>query len=157
MKKSLLSLALAMLTLPVSAQVALLRAGDSLPGLNLKDQHDKPAAIPADLQQVIFAADKAGSALVTDWLDKQPADWLPRTKRVYLADIHKMPSLVTRMFALPKLRDKPYVIVLGREAGDLAMFPARENCVTLLPVAAGKAGEAAYACDAKALLAALGK
>lgn len=151
MKKTLLSLSLACLTLSALAQVPTLRAGDSLPSLQLKDQHDRPASIPGDLQQVIFAADKAGSALVTDWLDGQAADWLVRTKRVYLADIHKMPGLVTRMFALPKLRDKPYVIVLGREAGDLAMFPAREGCVTLLPVVAGKVGEAAYACDAKRL------
>lgn len=155
MKKLLLSLALACLALPVLAQVPSLRAGDPVPVLKLNDQHDKPAAIPADLQQLIFAADKAGSALVTEWLDKQPADWLVRTKRVYLADIHKMPGLVTRMFALPKLRDKPYAIVLGREAGELAMFPQRENCVTLLPVAAGKVGEAAFACDAKGLQRAL--
>jgi len=157
MKKSLLSLALAMLTLPAFAQVALLRAGDPLPGLNLKDQHDRPAVIPADLKQIILAVDKSGSALVTEWLDKQPADWLPRTKRVYLADIHKMPGLVTRMFALPKLRDKPYAIVLGREAGELTMFPQRESCVTLLPVLAGKLGDAVFACDAKALQDALNK
>lgn len=151
MKKTLLSLSLLCLALPALAQVPILRAGDPMPRLQLKDQHDKPANIPGDLQQVIFAADKAGSALVTDWLDKQPADWLARTKRVYLADIHKMPGLVTRMFALPKLRDKPYAIVLGREAGDLAMLPARENCVTLLSVTAGKVGEASHACDAKSL------
>ncbi len=155
MKKLVLSLSLTCLVLPAIAQVSPLRAGDSLPALKLNDQHDKPAAIPADLQQVIFAADKAGSALVTDWLDKQPADWLVRTKRVYLADIHKMPGLVTRMFALPKLRDKPYTIVLGREAGELGMFPQREGCVTLLPVTAGKVGEAAYACDAPGLQRAL--
>ncbi|WP_374326313.1 hypothetical protein [Azonexus sp.] len=155
MKKTLLSLSLVCLTLPALAQVPSLRAGDPMPRLQLKDQHDKPASIPADLQQVVFAADKAGSALVTDWLDQQPADWLARTKRVYLADIHKMPGLVTRMFALPKLRDKPYAIVLGREAGDLAMFPARENCVTLLPVTAGKVGEVSHACDANSLQGAL--
>lgn len=142
-------------TLSAQAQTTPLRAGDALPTLALTDQHDKPAFVPADLRQVIFAGDKAGSELVTDWLDAQPKDWLARSKRVYLADIHKMPGLITRMFALPKLRDKAYPIVLGREAGDLAAFPHKKDCVTLLPVDGGKVGQAAFACDAAALKAAL--
>ncbi len=154
-KLPLLSLAFLACALTAQAQTAPLRTGDSLPALKLSDQHDKPAAIPADLRQLIFAADKEGSALVTDWLDKQPADWLVRTKRVYLADIHKMPGLVTRMFALPKLREKPYQIVLGREEADLAVFPRKKDCVTLLPLDAGKLGQASFACDANALQAAL--
>jgi hypothetical protein len=154
MKKILLPLCLALCSLSALAQVATLRPGDPVPALALKDQHDKPARLPADLKQIVFAGDKAASDLAADWLDAQPADWLARTQRVYLADIHKMPGLVTRLIALPKLRDKRYPIILGREAGELTMFPLREKCVTLLPVAAGKLGKPAFACDAAALKAA---
>ena len=153
--KSLLPLLLFASALTVHAQANSLRAGDTLPTLALKDQHDKPAIVPADLRQVIFAADNGGAGLVTGWLDAQPKDWLQQTKRIYLADIHKMPGLITRMFALPKLREKPYQIVLGREEADLTMLPRKKDCVTLLPVNAGKIGEAAFVCDASALQAAL--
>lgn len=154
MQKLLLSLYLSLCALSAFAQIITLRPGDPVPTLALKDQHDKPARLPADLKQIVFAGDKAASDLAADWLDAQAADWLARTQRVYLADIHKMPGLVTRLIALPKLRDKRYPIILGREAGELTMFPLREKCVTLLPVAAGKLGEPAFACDAAALKAA---
>lgn len=153
--KSLLPLLFAACALTAHAQVNTLRAGDVLPVLTLKDQHDKTAIVPADLRQVIFAADNGGAGLVTGWLDAQPKEWLQQTKRVYLADIHKMPGLITRMFALPKLREKPYQIVLGREEADLAVFPRKKDCVTLLPVSAGKLGEAVFACDAPSLQGAL--
>ena len=154
-KLSLLPFVLAVCALTVQAQSNVLRTGDTLPALKLNDQYDKPAVMPADLSQVIFAADNGGAGLVTAWLDAQPKDWLAQSKRVYLADIHKMPGLITRMFALPKLREKPYPIVLGREEADLAMLPRKKDCVTLLPVNAGKIGEAAFVCDAPALQAAL--
>jgi hypothetical protein len=153
--KSLFPLLLAACALAVHAQADTLRAGDPLPTLMLKDQHDKPAAVPADLRQIIFAADNGGAGLVTGWLDAQPKDWLQQSRRVYLADIHKMPGLITRMFALPKLREKPYQIVLGREQADLAAFPRKKDCVTLLPVSSGKLGEAVFACDAPSLQGAL--
>lgn len=149
--KSLLPLLFAACALTSQAQVNTLRAGDVLPVLTLKDQHDKTAIVPDDLRQVIFAADNGGAGLVTGWLDAQPKEWLQQTKRVYLADIHKMPGLITRMFALPKLREKPYQIMLGREEADLAAFPRKKDCVTLLPVSAGKLGEAAFACDTQSL------
>lgn len=153
--KTLLPLLFVVCTLGVSAQGNPLQTGDALPTLSLKDQHDNPASLPADVRQIIFAADNAGAGLAGDWLDAQPKDWLTRTRRVYLADIHKMPGLIARMFALPKLRDKPYSIVLGRQEADLAAFPRRKDCVTLLPVNDGRIGEASYACDAASLQAAL--
>lgn len=140
----------------VSAQTPpLLGVGDPLPALELKDQHERPASVPASTRQIIFAADNGGAGLATDYLDARGAAWMQAQGVVYLADIHKMPALIGRMFALPKLREKPYPIVLGREAGDLAMFPRQKDCLTLLPVTAGKLGTARYACNAAELAAAL--
>ena len=82
--KSLLPLLLFACALTVHAQANSLRVGDTLPTLALNDQHDKPAIVPADLRQVIFAADNGGAGLVTGWLDAQPKDWLQQTKRIYL-------------------------------------------------------------------------
>ena len=128
-----------------------LRAGDQLPALTLQDQHEKAAGIPAGTRQLLFAADNGGAGLVTDLLDRMESDWLAQTQRVYLADIHKMPGLIARMIALPKLREKPYPIVLGREEADLAMFPRTKDCVTVIPVQEGKLGSAVFACSADAL------
>jgi len=150
MRHFLVSALLLTAVLPAAAQ-STLQAGDSVPSLNLKDQHDKPAGIPNGTRQIIFAADNAGASLVTVYLDAQKPSWLRDTQRVYLADIHKMPSLITKMFAMPKLREKPYTIVLGREAADLAMFPRQKECVAVIPVQDGKLGGASYACTAETL------
>lgn len=151
----LASLALSLASFAAIAQGTPLQTGDALPALTLNDQHDKPYTLAADTQQILFAADNGGAELVMAELDRRGASWLKETKRAYLADIHKMPSLVTRLFAMPKLREKAYPIALGRDAADLAMYPRRKDCVSLLPIAAGKLGEVTYACDATALQAAL--
>lgn len=132
-----------------------LNSGDTLPTLSLTDQHDKPMTVPQPLQRIIFAADNTAASLVTAHLDSKPADWLNQTHSLYLADIHKMPSLITRMFALPQLREKPYTIILGREEADLAMFPRQKGCVTLLPVSDNRLGTARFACSEEELKAAL--
>lgn len=147
-------LALTILLAAISVQAAaqtVLKDGDQLPILALRDQHDKPAAVPPSTRQLLVAADNSGAGLVTDLLDSMGANWLEQTQRVYLADIHKMPALVSRFVALPRLRDKPYPIVLGREEGDLAMFPRKKDCVTVIPVIEGKLGVAGFACSAEEL------
>lgn len=138
-----------------AADVVPLKMGDAVPALALKDQHDRPAGIPADTRRIIFAADNDAASLVGDFLDAQPGSWLIDTRQVYLADIHKMPSLIARMIALPKLRSKPYRIVLGREAGDLAAWPRQRGCAMLIPVDGHALGAPVAACDAASLKAAL--
>lgn len=151
----LATLTLSLAALTANAQTSPLQAGDSLPALTLTDQHDKPYNLAADTRQILFAADNGGADLVMAEIDRRGATWLKETRRAYLADIHKMPSLVSRLFAMPKLREKAYPIALGREPADLAMFPRKKDCVTLLPIQAGKLGVATYVCDAAALQAAL--
>lgn len=150
----LLALMLATSSLPALANPTL-STGDTLPALSLTDQHDKPMAAPQPLQRIIFAADNTAASLVTAQLDSKPADWLNQTHSVYLADIHKMPGLITRMFALPQLREKPYAVILGREEADLAMFPRQKGCVTLLPVSDNRLGTVRFACTEEELKAAL--
>jgi len=128
-----------------------LKQGDSLPNLSLTDQHDKPAKIDSSVTRLIFAADNGAASLVTAMLDTKEANWLIQNNSVYLADIHKMPSLISKMFALPQLREKPYTIILGREEADLAMFARQKGCVAIIPVTNQKIGETTFACTEDAL------
>jgi hypothetical protein len=140
---------------PVQA-ADVLAAGSPLPDLaQIKDQHDKAISIPVTTQKLIFAADNTGASLVTAFLDAQAPNWLETQQAFYLADIHKMPGFVTKMFALPQLREKPYLIALGREEADLAVFPRQKGCVTLMKVADSKVSAAEFACSEDALKAAL--
>lgn len=129
------------------AQAAVLGVGDALPALKLSTQHEQSASPAANARQWLFAADNDAANLVSALLDGQPASWLADTRRVYLADIHKMPTLIARMVALPRLRERPYSILLGREAADLAMLPRQRGCVSVLDIEQQKIRAVRFACD----------
>jgi len=133
---------------------AQLSTGDTMPTLTLKDQHDKPVDIPPDARRLLFVADNGGTALATQLVESQEPDWLTRTKQVFVADIHKMPGLVARLIAIPQLKEKPYQILLGREAAELQIFPRKKDCVTVITSKDGKVGDITFACSREELQAA---
>ncbi len=111
-----------------------LKAGDKLPNMALTTQHDKAFSFDNSVKRIIMSAEKQSAGMVTDLLDSKPASYLKDTQTVYLADMHRMPSLITKFVALPQLREKAYDIVLGREEADLAAFPREKGCLTLMSI-----------------------
>jgi len=131
-----LGLALATsVTLPAVAQVSAATAvavGQPLPNLNLKDQHDKPWQIAPSTRLVMFAAGRKASNLSQAVLQALPKDQLTRKNAVYLADMSKMPAFITRTFALPTLREFPYVMGVSLDEATLAAWPRQPDAVTLI-------------------------
>lgn len=111
-----------------------LKVGDKLPNIALTTQHDKAYNFDNSVKRIIMSAEKQSAGLVTDLLDSKPASYLKDSQTVYLADMHRMPSLITKFVALPQLREKSYDIVLGREEADLAVFPREKGCLTLMSI-----------------------
>ena len=128
--------------------------GDALPAINLKDQHDQSRPVSEDTRGVLLVADNAGTALAMQLIERYGPQWLSETKQVFLADIHRMPGLIARLVAIPQLREKPYPILLGKEAGDLRMFPRKKDCVTVMTANGGKISELVFACSREELQAA---
>jgi hypothetical protein len=71
---------------------------------------------------------------VNDALEEDPSlQDLAARGAVFVSDIHRMPALITRLFALPSMRRRPYRMLLDREeAGPSARIPREEGKVTLL-------------------------
>ena len=129
------TLCLAVFSIHGTTLAAPLAAGSALPVLSLKDQHDKPVVIASDTRWLLFAGEKSVSDMVGTVLSAQPAGAMGRMHLVYVADISSMPALVTRMFALPKLRKLPSSIALVREAAEVAQvadLPRQPSAATLL-------------------------
>jgi len=110
----------AALVLPLAADAAPLAAGSEMPALSLNDQHDKPLGVSPSTRWVVFTAEKAASDMVSAVLSADPAGVADRLQLLYVADISGMPAQVTRMFALPKLRELAFPIALVRDATQLA-------------------------------------
>jgi hypothetical protein len=127
-----------LLTLSFAAWAAPLVPGAALPALQLKDQHDKAVSLPVSTRWLLFANEKAVSDMASAVFAAEPAGVLERLHLVYVADISAMPALVTRMFALPKLRELPFPIGLVREPEQVAQtadLPRHAGAATLLRLA----------------------
>lgn len=127
---------LAWVALPALAQP--LGPGAALPALQLKDQHGNAWPLAADTQLVIFAAGRKASNIALEVLGQQPKDFLAARQAVYLADLSRMPRLVTRSFALPALREQPFAVGVSLEDHALDDWPRQEDMLTLLRVEGGR-------------------
>jgi hypothetical protein len=133
------------------ATAAALQPGDSVPAINLTDQHEKPVAIAPDTRLIFFTAEMDGSRLMTNALATLPATSLKDRKAVYIADISGMPGLVSSVFAVPKMRQEAYSVALIRDAKDTASLPRKLGAVTVLKVEGGRVTAVDFAQDVKQL------
>lgn len=108
-----------------------LKMGDTLTPFNLPDQFDKVHTISSDKYEtflISFAKDT--SSKVNEYLKKQEDDFLEKNKVVYISDIHTMPSFVTSLFALPKMRKYKYTLMLMYEENKI--FPQHEEALSVI-------------------------
>lgn len=134
------------LSYPLSTAAAPLAAGSAMPALSLNDQHDKPAPVSPQTRWVVFTSEKPVSDMVSAVLATEPAGVADRLRLVYVADISGMPALVTRMFALPKLRELPFPIALVRDAAQVtqvADIPRVTGAATVLRLDNGRVAQLA--------------
>ncbi|NDV12528.1 hypothetical protein [Crenobacter caeni] len=139
--------------MPMAALAAPLVPGSALPSLALENQHGLPMTVGADTRVVLFSAQKATSALVNEVLAADKTQRPPAV--VHVADISGMPSVITRMFALPKLRELGFDVALAYKPEAAGGLPRRQDAVTVVHVRGGKVDRIAYVADAAALRAQL--
>lgn len=118
--------------------VAKWQVGQALTPFSVADQHDNKLTIDEKVKWLIVARDMDASKLVAATLEPFNQAKLNEKGIVYLADVSRMPGLILKFAALPKMRKLPYSILLDRE-GDLAKAaPVKEKHVTLLSLSKSK-------------------
>lgn len=126
-----------LLCLPLWLGATPLEAGATWPPLSLKDQNDQPLVIDATTRHVIFAAEKSVSDMINLALGPQGKAALLQAKAIYVADISAMPAIISRMFAIPKLRELPFPVALVREAAQTGDVPRRKGAATVITLDGG--------------------
>jgi hypothetical protein len=112
-----------------------LDVGAALPALELADQHGESRAIDAAVRIVLFSRDMDGGKVVREALERKgegAAGLLAERDAVYVADVSRMPGLVRRMIALPRMRRRPYPVLLDEKGAATAAFPSRDGRATVL-------------------------
>jgi hypothetical protein len=126
-------LGLISLVLVVSAAAAEpLAMGMRMPVFTLDDQHEVQATIGKDTRIVVFARDMDAAEIAEEAFSENGARLLADAGAVFVSDIHRMPRIITRLFALPSMRKRPYRMLLDREGVTTADFPAQEEKVSLI-------------------------
>ena len=103
----------------------------------------------------LVARSMAGSKLLGAALEGRPQGYLEARHALFVADISRMPSLVGKLFAIPKMRDYSYRVLLDREAQVVPQYAAPEDGVLWLQLDHGVLRGRKVFTDAAALRAAL--
>jgi hypothetical protein len=155
MKNTFIALVLA-LAGPLCALAGPIEPGRPLPALRLKNQHDQDWQVPADTRLVVFAAGRKASNLALAVLGAQHKGFLESRQAVYLADMSRMPGLITRTFALPALREQPFEVGVSLDETLLAGWPRQDDAVTLIGLEVGRVTHFQYVSNETQLRTALG-
>jgi hypothetical protein len=123
--------ALMLLCLLSTAALAL-EPGDRLAPWTLLDQHDVPYTLSEQTRVLLVARDMDGAKLVNAALEDKPKGYLEQRQAIFLADVSRMPRIIATLFALPKMRDYNYRILLDRDARIAPRYQAGEGEVLLL-------------------------
>ena len=126
--KVLLALALSVATCAAYA----LEPGSRLAPWTLSDQFDQPYSLQSGTRIVLVARGMGASGLLGDALEGKPKGYLEARGAVFVADIHRMPSLISKMFAVPAMRDYPYRVLLDRDGSVAARYPGEKETLLWL-------------------------
>ena len=109
------------------------------PGLTLPDQHDNSVTLTGHtLRVVVFAAERKPGDWAQDVIEKSHKEAAVAGRLALVFDISRMPALVSKMFALPGFRARPFPILLARDKAPVDFLPLQEASVTVLTLEAGK-------------------
>ena len=135
--------------LPFMANAA--EVGDTLATFTLNDQHDTAFTLDASTRVLLAAGDMDGAKLVKAAVAEQPKGYLEARHAVFVADIQRMPAIISKLFAVPAMRDYSYRVVLDREGQVVPQYAVGENQVLLLQLDNGKLVQKQSFSDAEAL------
>lgn len=127
---------LLLILVPCAAQA--LEVGERLAPWTLLDQFDKPYTFNEQTQTLLVARSMDAAKLVNGALQGKPEGFLEARKTVFVADIHKMPALISKMFAVPGMRAYSYRIMLDRDARVVPRYEGDIDKVLWLQVQNGR-------------------
>ncbi|PID41086.1 MAG: hypothetical protein CR981_04815 [Proteobacteria bacterium] len=117
--------------------------GDRLPTFKIADQFAQEHVLSADTRTIIVASDKKTSEIVRAYLLAKEKEFLEKKSAYYLADISGMPGFIADMFALPKMKECPFPILLVDEE-QTKTFLKKDAHITVYTIENGRVLSVAY-------------
>jgi len=108
---------------------------DRLEAFELPDQHGAPQRVDEGVRVLLLSRDMDGGAVVRGALEtkgKTAGAFLAERSAVYVADVSRMPGIVRSLFALPRMRSRPYPVLLDTTGDATRSLPSEEGRATML-------------------------
>ncbi len=94
---------------------------------SLVDQFDKVHTVNSDVKTILVSFEKGTGADVNQFLSSKNPDFLQNNHAVFIANISDMPSIITKMFALPKMKKYKHSILLIYDESDKRFLQEEEK------------------------------
>ncbi len=126
MLKKLLILALFTLSLYANS----FEVNQDIGSFSLPNQFDEKQTIDSSIKTIIVSFEKGTGKDINQFLSTKDKDFLKNHHAAFIANISGMPSIITKMFALPKMRDYKHSVLLIYDEED-KRFVSQEGKSTL--------------------------
>jgi len=108
--------------------------GSLLPDAAIEDQFGVAHVLGDEVRLVVMTRDMEAGEVARAAIEQAGPATLEGPGKVYVSDISGMPGLIATMFAIPKMRERAYPLLLDRDGTFTARFPSEPAHVTLLLV-----------------------
>lgn len=146
---------LAMFLLLLCGSVMALEKGERLLPWTLLDQFDKAYTLDQQARILLVARNMTGAKLLKAALEGKPKGFLEARQAVFVADVSRMPAVISTLFAVPAMRDYHYRVLLDSQSRVASRYPAAEDQVLWLDLERGVLRDSRTFTDAQALRQAL--
>ena len=106
--------------------------GEQLAPFSLEDQHGQTRSIDTSTRLILYSRDMDGGDIVKPVLEPLGDDYLASEHAVYIADISKMPRLISKMIAIPRMRSRSYRTLLDLDGSVTSILPSQPGRATVL-------------------------
>ncbi len=142
---------LAMFLLLLCGSVMALEKGERLLPWTLLDQFDKAYTLDQQARILLVARNMTGAKLLKAALEEKPKGFLEARQAVFVADVSRMPAVISTLFAVPAMRDYNYRVLLDSQSRVASRYPAAEDQVLWLDLERGVLRDSRTFTDAQAL------
>ena len=113
---------------------ASLKVGDQVTPIKVKNQFEEPAELNNDTQWIFFSSDMKAAKLLTEYLNEENAKKTDLSKTLIISDISKMPTMISMMFAIPKMKKYNFKLALDKTGEATKDFPRKEGVLQVMKV-----------------------
>lgn len=117
--------------------------GVRFPEAVFENQYAEAVKVSSETKWLVFVADKDISKIVTEYLNESKFN-LDSAKVIYISDISAMPSLITKMVALPKMRKYSFKLALDRTGDVTKSWPKKSGKATVVQLSELKVQQIQY-------------